>query len=208
MPKIVNQAAQGAKEVKAELKKAFPTVKFNVSSKVYSGGSSIDIDWSFGPSIKEVKEISDRRQYGNFDGMTDSYNYTGAGLEVTENGLKEVASAKYVFENRNTKYLNSEYKLRADILNIYSQIGQMRGWILNYDGSDYTPDGGWAGADDSASNLYYRAIQEMSFVSDNVELIEWKFVDYEYNGKRYMNPYTIIYKDLNTGKVLDAKINL
>jgi len=208
MSKIVNQAAQAAKEVKAELKKAFPTVRFKVSSKVYSGGSSINIDWNFGPSVKEVEEISSRRQHGNFDGMTDSYNYTGAGLEVTENGLKEVASAKYVFENRNTKYLNNEYKLRPDILSVYAQIGKMRGWELNFEGNDYTPGGVWAGADETASNVYFRAIQEMSFVSDNVELIEWKFVDYEYNGKRYMNPYTIIYKDLNTGKIFDAKINL
>ena len=64
-------AAETAKLIRAQLKKHFPTCKFYVNSKVYSGGASIDIDWIDGPTENEVKRITSAFNGAGFDGMVD-----------------------------------------------------------------------------------------------------------------------------------------
>ena len=44
-----------AKIIRQELAKAFPGIKFSVKSKSYSGGSSIDVGWTDGPTPKMVE---------------------------------------------------------------------------------------------------------------------------------------------------------
>lgn len=63
--------ADTAKLIRAQLKKHFPTCKFFVNTKTYSGGASIDIDWIDGPTEKEVKSIVSAYNGAGFDGMTD-----------------------------------------------------------------------------------------------------------------------------------------
>lgn len=86
--------AIGAQNVKKELCKAFPGVKFRVSSSIYSGGSSIDISWTDGPTTDMVKAISDKYQECDFDGMTDSTSYRDQIFTDVFGG------AKYVLEQR------------------------------------------------------------------------------------------------------------
>lgn len=62
------------KNIRKELASKFPTTKFGVRSRRYSGGSALDIDWTDGPTTKRVDEVVDKYQYGDFDGMDDSYN--------------------------------------------------------------------------------------------------------------------------------------
>lgn len=64
-----------AKNIRTELKAAFPGVKFSVRSDSFSNGCSIDVRWTDGPITKRVDEIVGKYQYGSFDGMTDCYNY-------------------------------------------------------------------------------------------------------------------------------------
>jgi hypothetical protein len=45
--------------------KHFTDIKFSVRSKSYSGGSSIRIEWTDGPTVKEVEAIA-----GHFHGAT------------------------------------------------------------------------------------------------------------------------------------------
>jgi hypothetical protein len=86
--------ALGAKNLRTELSRAFPGVKFRVTSKSYTGGSSIDIHWCDGPISRQVQEIANRYQMGSFDGMTDSYTYN-------HNPFPNVfGGAKYVFSSR------------------------------------------------------------------------------------------------------------
>jgi len=47
--KNYESTADTAKRVRKALKHYFPAVKFSVHSKVYSGGSSIDVRWTDGP---------------------------------------------------------------------------------------------------------------------------------------------------------------
>ncbi len=60
-----------AENIRRELKRHFPGEKFSVRSDY----SSVDIRWVDGPTTAEVEEFAKSHQMGNFDGMTDSYEY-------------------------------------------------------------------------------------------------------------------------------------
>lgn len=63
--------AETAKLLRQALKESFPSVKFTVKSKTYSGGASIRVGWVDGPVAADVKEITDRFEGAYFDGMID-----------------------------------------------------------------------------------------------------------------------------------------
>lgn len=92
MTKQLSTAAQAAKMIRVELKKVFPTVKFSVTSQYYAGGNSIDVRWDNGPTTKQVEEISGQYQYGQFNGLNDSYEHT--------NRRTDIPQVQYVMEQR------------------------------------------------------------------------------------------------------------
>jgi Large polyvalent protein associated domain 29 len=63
--------AETAKLVRKALKTAFPGVKFSVRSSTYSGGASIRVGWTDGPTSKEVEAITGKFSGAGFDGMID-----------------------------------------------------------------------------------------------------------------------------------------
>jgi hypothetical protein len=87
-----SSAANASAAIKAELKKIFPDIKFSVTSDTFSMGNSVHISWTDGPTSKQVEEITDKYQYGHFDGMTDMYEYT--------NSREDIPQAKYVSAHR------------------------------------------------------------------------------------------------------------
>lgn len=60
-----------AKLIRAALKAAFPGVNFGVRSSRYAGGSSIYVNWTNGPTTREVERVTDYYQGAMFDGMQD-----------------------------------------------------------------------------------------------------------------------------------------
>lgn len=62
-----------AKNIRIELKRAFPKVKFSVRSERFSMGDAIRISWTDGPTTAQVDEIADRYTAGSFDAMQDMY---------------------------------------------------------------------------------------------------------------------------------------
>lgn len=97
-PKLVegaNSLITASKNIRIELKVAFPGIKFSVTSERYSGGNSIDVAWTDGPTSKQVDAIIRKYQGGSFDGMTDCYDYDNRVF----NDL--FGRAKYVFARRN-----------------------------------------------------------------------------------------------------------
>jgi hypothetical protein len=64
-----------AKNIRIELKRAFPGVKFKVTTSRFAGGDSIRVNWIDGPTSSQVEQISNQYEAGDFDGMTDCYNY-------------------------------------------------------------------------------------------------------------------------------------
>lgn len=88
--------AQAAASIKKELAAAFPGIRFSVRSKSFSMGDSVHVSWELGPSSREVDAIINKYQYGDFDGMNDSYNYRKEGRDFrAANG-----EAKYVSGQR------------------------------------------------------------------------------------------------------------
>lgn len=76
--KQVSSHAQCAKDIRAELAKVFPLVKFRIRSQCFAGGNSVDVSWDLGPTTRQVDAITKKYQHGSFDGMTDCYNYAKA----------------------------------------------------------------------------------------------------------------------------------
>ena len=76
MIKQLTMAAQTAKAVKVELKARFPNTKFSVKSENFSMGDSVRINWTDGPTNNSVRDITDKYQYGHFNGMEDIYEYS------------------------------------------------------------------------------------------------------------------------------------
>lgn len=67
--------AETAKLVRAALKAAFPGVKFSVRSDTYSGGASIDVHWTDGPTDKAISAVTDRYVGSQFDSTIDLKTY-------------------------------------------------------------------------------------------------------------------------------------
>ena len=66
-----------AKLIRAQLKAKFPGVKFSVRSDIYSGGSSIRVGWTDGPTGDDVEAVTSNFAGGGFDGMIDlAYSVT------------------------------------------------------------------------------------------------------------------------------------
>jgi len=87
-------AAFAAANLRKQLKEVFPGVKFSVRSDSFSGGDSIKVSWTDGPTSKEVDRIADRYSAGSFDGMEDIYNYAASAWTTV------FGDAKYVHTQR------------------------------------------------------------------------------------------------------------
>lgn len=84
--------AQCASEIRKELKDKWPGIKFRVRSDAFTGGTSVTVSWTDGPTTEQVSAIIDKYQYGHFDGMIDMYEYS--------NDRPDIPQAKYVISQR------------------------------------------------------------------------------------------------------------
>ena len=78
-----------AKNIRIQLKRAFPGIKFSVRSD----HGAIYISWTDGPTNDEVTRITCRYQAGHFDGMNDCYEYD-------HDRAWPFGSVRYVFDTR------------------------------------------------------------------------------------------------------------
>lgn len=74
-PKEFFRATDVAKIIRKMLAKAFPGIKFSVTSEYYSMGSSVYIRWEDGPTQRQVNDTVSPLSQRGFDGMTDSTYY-------------------------------------------------------------------------------------------------------------------------------------
>ncbi len=86
------QAALCAKAIKQELKQKFPHIKFSVTSSTYSMGNSVRIKYKNAVPASEIEKVTDKYQYGHFDGMIDYYELS--------NVREDIPQAKFVFVER------------------------------------------------------------------------------------------------------------
>lgn len=93
--KRLSSHARGAENLRRQLTATFPGVKFRCRSESYSGGDSIDVTWTDGPTVEQVRKFSDRYAEGRFDGMADIYE------DDRDNPWPELfGGAKYVGASR------------------------------------------------------------------------------------------------------------
>jgi len=92
--KKIDRLNAASKNAKAELKAAFPGIKFSVKTSRFSGGDSMYVSWIDGPNTAQVDAIVNKYKSGNFDGMTDCYDYN------TTDWNEAFGDAKYVSTSR------------------------------------------------------------------------------------------------------------
>lgn len=83
-----------AKQIKAELKAAFPSVKFSVKSDIFSGGDAVRIRYEDGPTTKQVDEIVGKFQEGSFNSYEDLYEYDNRNEDLPQVKYVQVARDK------------------------------------------------------------------------------------------------------------------
>ncbi len=64
-----------AKNLRTQLRKAFPGVKFSVTTDRFSGGDSLRVSWVDGPAVDRVESLACQYKAGSFDGYDDLYTY-------------------------------------------------------------------------------------------------------------------------------------
>lgn len=84
--------AQTAKAIRQELKTSFPNTKFSVRSESFSMGNAVRIGWTDGVTIEQVKEITEKYEYGHWDGRSDIYELS--------NHRDDIPQVKWVSWNR------------------------------------------------------------------------------------------------------------
>ena len=105
-----NSLIAAAKNARIELARAFPDVKFSVKTKRFSGGTSMDVSWTDGPTSGQVEAIVDKYAAGSFYGMTDSYDYAQSAW------TDAFGDAKYVFAHRDDSIRAIESAIRSVFL--------------------------------------------------------------------------------------------
>jgi hypothetical protein len=96
MSKNYMSCAETAKLVRQALKESFPGVKFGVTSKTYSGGASINVEWSDGPNGAQVEAVTGQFEGAYFDGGIDYKGYKNHSLD----GKPVSFGANFIFESR------------------------------------------------------------------------------------------------------------
>lgn len=82
------------KNIRIELKRAFPNITFSIKSKSFSMGNDINVRWTDGPTTKEVDKIIQKYQEGSFDGMQDLYEYAHEPWTEIFGGVKYVMASR------------------------------------------------------------------------------------------------------------------
>ena len=86
------ESAKAAAAIRKELKANFPNIKFRVRSQNYSMGDNVNVEYVDGPAVKDVEAITDKYEYGSFNGMEDIYEIT--------NNRDHIPQTKYLVVER------------------------------------------------------------------------------------------------------------
>lgn len=156
--KSLTSHAAAAKMIRSTLKKVFPGVVFEVKSDSFSGGNSVDIHWTDGPTTAMVETVVKRHQYGHFDGMIDLYEYSNNRIDIPQ--------AKYVQTQR--KMSDSAQAAIVDKLNrewgwslrLVTRTYRDNSWIEVDPLSDGPMDNGWG----ARSHEIHRTFGAMSLI--------------------------------------------
>ena len=131
--------ADTAKAIRAALKGAFgatyPQVTFSVRSKSYSGGASIDVSWTDGPTAAQVERVAGKFAGATFDGMVDLKSYHESQFQ----GRRVHWGADFVFCTRHMS--PARYVEAVETVRVQYGMETPAAKLLTYtqDGSPYLP---------------------------------------------------------------------
>ena len=115
--KDIKSRILATKNIKIELKELFPKTKFSIKSSSFAGGDSIDVRWADGPTNEEVNKVICKYQEGDFDSMSDCYNYhSGDKREFN----KKHGGVMFIFSKR--KYSVKFLRLAAKQIKLEEQL--------------------------------------------------------------------------------------
>ena len=100
--------ADTARLVRKALKAAFPGAAFFVRTSVYSGGASIDVRWTDGPTTRVVQRVVNGFEGATFDGMIDLKEYR----DTVINGERVHYGADFIHCHRS--YSEAMYRVAAE----------------------------------------------------------------------------------------------
>lgn len=78
--------------VRAELKKHFPGIKFSVRYSSFAGGDSVDIEWYDGPTVGAVESVVGKFQNSHADHTGDYWDYNPSEFNRVFGGFKFVCT--------------------------------------------------------------------------------------------------------------------
>ena len=118
-----------AREIRKELKREFPEVKFSVRTKKYSGGSSISVSWLDFPTVEAVEKITSKYEsisrceytgeiLSGGNTYIHTYNTWSEGMEAS---IKENLIKKYGIEFYD-EYINETYDYYRYAREMYSKM--------------------------------------------------------------------------------------
>ena len=114
-----------AKNIRIELKKKWPSVKFSVTSESFSGGNAVNVGWVDGPTTEAVNKILNKYEGGSFDGMTDSYTYSKAPWSDT------FGHAKYIHSSRELSRAMFERAIKeTGLAGVVEESARGHAWIV------------------------------------------------------------------------------
>jgi hypothetical protein len=151
----VDSLQAAAKNIRIELARAFPGVKFSVKSSRFSGGDSITVRWIDGPTSQQVDDIADKYQAGSFNGMEDIYEYSHSAWRDA------FGDAKYVHSDRE----NSDRAIASAIRTVCNQYGMEAPAIADFRAGKLWGVGGGNGCRDLQSLIHQCAARRTWMLS-------------------------------------------
>lgn len=91
-----------AQNIRADLKKHFPGVKFSVTSDY----SSVNVNWTDGPKASDVDELLSKYEEGKFNGMDDCYHSIRTPFNKVFNTVKYIFTRQHISDEKMTLLLN------------------------------------------------------------------------------------------------------
>ena len=110
------RVAKVAQNLRVELKRTFPGVKFSVTSKSFSMGDDIDVQWNDGPTQATVEAVAGKYQHSHADMETGDYwDYDPSAFNEVFGGTKFLfCSRKMSDETQAVLYAGIGNECRAD----------------------------------------------------------------------------------------------
>ena len=157
-----------AKNMRIELKHAFPGHKFSVRSKSFSMGNSVDVSWVDGPTEKEVEAIIGKYQYGHYNVMEDIHE------SISTDFHDKHGSTKFAHGSRSLSY-DAELQVLQLISDKYGvSLGEMNitqepSWCGKYIKAKYNYNLRVEARGEWLSTLVHQEGYKISFYKDTQE---------------------------------------